>query len=173
VNLRWKNVNIAERYIVIGDDEFTTKGRSQRTIPLCEEALKIIMNCELGIMNDASTPLSNREYVFAKENGMPFSGDYISKKFKKGCRLAGVSEKIHFHSLRHSFASNLVIRDVSLYKIKELMGHSSITTTEIYAHLNLKGLRDAVSVFNGRGKKLEVRERANDMGLVIGGYNVN
>ncbi len=159
VSLKWKNVNIAEGYIVIGDDDFETKGKNQRTIPLCEEALQIIVNIasinstkDSGTLsNRASTPLSNltkSEYVFAKENGMPFSGDYISKRFKRGCRLAGVSDKIHFHSLRHSFASNLAIKDVTLYKIKELMGHSSITTTEIYAHLNLDGLRDAVEVLN-------------------------
>lgn len=141
VSLKWKNVNISDGYVVIGDDDFMTKGRNQRTIPLCDEAVKIIMR-NVG----KNGKLEN--FVFHKRNGGAFSGDYISKKFKAGCRLAGVSEKIHFHSLRHSFASNLAERDVSIYKIKELMGHSSITTTEIYAHLNIDGLRDAVSVLN-------------------------
>ncbi|MBE2189464.1 MAG: tyrosine-type recombinase/integrase, partial [Candidatus Kapabacteria bacterium] len=47
---------------------------------------------------------------------------------------------MHFHSLRHSFASNLVQKGVPLYTIKELLGHSSISTTEIYSHLNMDTL---------------------------------
>jgi site-specific recombinase XerD len=167
VALKWKNVNIADGYLIIGDDEYMTKGRTQRRIPLCDEAEKIfkarIEEKEKGkvkikekveVKNKATSvilPIRKKEmkgFVFEKGNGTPFSCNYISKRFKSACRLAGVSEKIHFHSLRHSFASNLAQREVSLYKIKELLGHSSITTTEIYAHLNIDGLRDAVNVLN-------------------------
>ena len=55
----------------------------------------------------------------------------------------------HFHSLRHSFASNLAQQGVSLYTIKELLGHSSISTTEIYSHLNMETLREAIMVLDG------------------------
>jgi site-specific recombinase XerD len=183
VNLRWRNVNLDEGFVVIGDDEFVTKGRNQRTIPLCEGAGKAIRHGGQVVNAEKAKdkaeketpslilPLEKREiegYVFAKGNGMPFSGDYISKKFKSGCRLAGVSEKIHFHSLRHSFASNLAERDVSIYKIKELMGHSSITTTEIYAHLNLDGLRSAVRVLDGPNG---IEKKKHSMGQ--GEENVN
>ena len=71
-----------------------------------------------------------------------------NKQFKKTCRIAGIEETIHFHSLRHSYASMLARKDVSIYVIKELLGHSSITTTEIYTHLNKKALFDAVNNLN-------------------------
>lgn len=83
-------------------------------------------------------------FVFGKGNGIRYTTDAVSKAFKKAVRKAGLSEDIHFHTLRHSFASNLVQKGVPLYSVKELLGHSSIQMTEIYSHLKLDDLRDAV-----------------------------
>ena len=102
------------------------------------------------------------EYVFSKRNGERFTGDHFSRRFKIVCKAAGLDNSIHFHSLRHSFASNLVQHGVPLYTIKELLGHSSISTTEIYSHLNMETLRKAVGkldtphtslITNGEGVK--------------------
>ena len=97
-------------------------------------------------------PLMQREtligYVFCKGKGVKFTGDYFSKRFKSACIKAGIDKSIHFHSLRHSFASNLAQKGVSIYKIKELLGHSSISTTEIYSHLNLDSLREAIKTLD-------------------------
>ena len=152
VNLSWKNVDLAERVITVGDESFTTKGRNQRCIPMSGEVYEImkrIENSELRIentSNTSSTPLRAlaQDYVFCKGNGKPFTGDYYSKRFKRACKAAGIDKAIHFHSLRHSFASNLVQKGVSLYVVKELLGHSSIATTEIYSHLNVDSLREAI-----------------------------
>ena len=59
-----------------------------------------------------------------------------------------IDSKIHFHDLRHSFASNLAQKGVSLYVIKELLGHTDIKTTMIYAHLKPENLRNAVDLLN-------------------------
>jgi len=83
-------------------------------------------------------------YIFSKSDGKKFTGDYFSRRFKRVCRKAELDKSIHFHSLRHSFASNLVQKGVSLYTVKELLGHASISTTEIYSHLNMDSLREAV-----------------------------
>ena len=64
-----------------------------------------------------------------------------------------MDKSIHFHSLRHSFASNLAQQGVSLYVIKELLGHSSVSTTEIYSHLNFETLKEAISVLDGPQEK--------------------
>lgn len=92
-------------------------------------------------------------YVFCKKNEERFSGNYFSRKFKKACIAAGLESAIHFHSLRHSFASNLVQKGVPLYTIKELLGHSSIATTEIYSHLNMETLREAVKTLDVKSEK--------------------
>ncbi|MDP3150663.1 MAG: tyrosine-type recombinase/integrase [Ignavibacteria bacterium] len=144
VNLRWKNVNLATRIITVGDEDFTTKGRNQRYIPISDEALTSILSQR---ERKKAIPIGN-SFVFSKPNGDPFTGDYFSKRFKRACKSAGIDKSIHFHSLRHSFASNLAQKGVSLYTIKELLGHSSITTTEIYSHLNMDSLKEAIETLN-------------------------
>ncbi len=72
--------------------------------------------------------------------------DFVSKKFKEAIRLAKLDDKIHFHTLRHSFASLLVQRGVSLYVLKELLGHEDLTTTQIYSHLQQQNLKGAVNL---------------------------
>jgi site-specific recombinase XerD len=146
VNLRWKNVDLQNRTITVGDDSFTTKGRNQRFIPI-NNALTSILSLrerKRKIFSIKHTD-DNRDFVFCKENGEKFTGNYFSKNFKKACKAAGLDNAIHFHSLRHSFASNLVQKGVPLYTIKELLGHSSISTTEIYSHLNMETLREAIA----------------------------
>lgn len=168
VNLWWKNVNIATRIITVGDEDFTTKGRNQRYIPISDEVFEVLevrRKMMQGAGAEGSEPLilsiqnplsvspfikggEGALYVFAKSNGDPFTGDHFSKRFKRACKAAGIDKSIHFHSLRHSFASNLVQKGVSLYTIKELLGHSSITTTEIYSHLNMDSLKEAIETLN-------------------------
>ena len=64
--------------------------------------------------------------------------DHISKMFKKALRITGADESKHFHSLRHTFAVRRLIQGTSIYNLKLLMGHSSVTTTEVYSNMNLK-----------------------------------
>ena len=166
VNLRWKNVNLATRIITVGDEEFTTKGRNQRYIPISDEVFEVLTRIKTPSfvlplikgekMKEAPSfilPFIKEEkingFVFAKSNGEPFTGDHFSKRFKRACKSAGIDKSIHFHSLRHSFASNLAQKGVNLYTIKELLGHSSITTTEIYSHLNMDSLKEAIETLNG------------------------
>ena len=198
INLCWKNVDLENRVITIGDENFITKGRNQRFIPICEEALGVIENIEsvinkadrfrmqpatayknekqndnakirvIKLVGDASSSSSadpsrgsghgselrlgiKKGYVFCKKDGSKYCGNYVSRKFKDACIAAGVDNAIHFHSLRHSVASNLVEKGVPLYTRKELLGHSSISTTEIYSHLNMETLREAI-------KKLDMRQ---------------
>jgi len=160
VNLKWKNIDFEKKVIIVGDEDFVTKGKNQRYVPFGEEVERILQRIKNGKTTPSLIlPLKNGEknsFVFAKDNGMAYTGDYFSKKFKRACRDAGLDEAIHFHTLRHSFASNLAQQGVSLYVIKELLGHSSISTTEIYAHLDVGALREAV-------KKLDTRSEIRDM----------
>ena len=62
--------------------------------------------------------------------------------FKKALRSIGADEGKHFHSLRHTFAVRRLIQGTSIYDLKLLMGHSSVTTTEVYSNMNLKRVKD-------------------------------
>ena len=86
-------------------------------------------------------------YVFSKSGGIKFNNDYVTKNFKKAVRKAELNDKIHFHTLRHSFASRLVQRGASIYVVKELLGHSDVSTTQIYSHLEHKNLKDVMNLF--------------------------
>jgi site-specific recombinase XerD len=143
VNLRWNNIDLERRLIIVGDEHFTTKSKKQRCVPICEELIKL-----LKVLSERQEV--NEGFVFCKPDGSAYTGDYASKCFKDACRTLGNDEGIHFHSLRHSFASNLVQKGVSLYVVKELLGHSSISTTEIYSHLNVESLREAVKKLDGK-----------------------
>ncbi len=182
VNLKWKNVDLLNKVITVGDEQFVTKGKEQRFIPICDEAERILIektesldmadrrpekkNCKKSLLNNGIASTINtiknsdrlikiEEYVFSKSDRKKYSKDYFSKRFKCACIKAGANKSVHFHSLRHSFASNLAQKGVSLYIIKELLGHASISTTEIYSHLNMNSLREAVEKLGARGEEEE------------------
>jgi integrase/recombinase XerD len=83
---------------------------------------------------------------FTNIPGIKLNEDYVSKKFKKAVRACKLNDKVHFHTLRHSFASLLVQKGVSLYVVKELLGHEDLATTQIYSHLQEDNLRQAVNL---------------------------
>lgn len=137
-SLRWQNIDLKKNIIIIGDNLFTTKNEKQRIIPISKELLPILKTL-------SKKEKKSLNFVFGKTNSFSFSNDYVSRNFKKACRKAKMKDEVHFHTLRHSFASNLAMKGVPLIVIKELLGHSSITTTEIYSHTNMDALQSAVS----------------------------
>lgn len=142
ISLTWNNINLRERIIQVGDNNFKTKTRSIRFVPITEPVFNILSNRLPKIIN------SKKCYVFGKTSTIQFRGDYLSKKFKQSCRAAGLTEEVHFHSLRHSAASYLVQQGVPIYTVKDILGHTSTKTTEIYSHLNMTSLHQAMSCFN-------------------------
>ena len=147
VHLKWNQVSLEERTIrVMNTEEFITKGKRERIIPVNEKVFNVLQNVLPKIID-----IKKSNYVF-KKNGRRFNSEYLSKAFKAAVREAEkenvIDSKIHFHDLRHSFASNLAQKGVSLYIIKELLGHTDIKTTMIYAHLKPENLRNAVELLN-------------------------
>ncbi len=139
--LKWQHVDMASKTITIGDQLMTTKTFKQRIIPMSAEIYSILYK-----MYDQN--INPQRSVFCKNVEFHYSREYISRTFKKVCRKVGLKEEIHFHSLRHSFASHLVMNGVPLVTIKELLGHSSILTTQIYSHVNYGALCDAINTLN-------------------------
>jgi len=152
VFLRWVNVDIKKRIIVVGDELFTTKTRKQRIVPM-SEMVYLILDARYMMLERKNTPpnpLSRGEfknqYVFGKSVSRPYTGDYFSKKFKAACRAAEIDEGIHMHSLRHSAATRMAQSGAPIIAVKEILGHSSINTTMIYAHTDLEAMRAAVKL---------------------------
>lgn len=142
VNLVWDCVDFERRVIIVKNiNGFTTKNKKERTIPMSSVLYKLLMDrfCQ-------EKHVKNLEFVFYRVRGIKINENYVSKQFKKAVREIGLSERIHFHTLRHSFASNLVQRGASIYVVKELLGHESISTTQIYSHLQQKNLEVAIAL---------------------------
>jgi integrase len=136
-NLEWAHVDLVNKILTVANtDTFTTKSKKDRKVPMCVPLYQTLF--------DMNNKRNGDKYVVVR-----LCGSYISHRFLKAVRKANFTDRhIHFHTLRHSFASNLVCRGVSLYAVKELLGHSDYSTTQIYAHLQHEALTKAVELLN-------------------------
>ncbi len=121
-------------------ETFMTKIKSERIIPINERLFQMLRSIQPKVHS------IGRNYIFRKSNGQPYTVSYVSHEFKEAARKVGVGEDIHFHSLRHSFASNLVKRGVPIVTVKELLGHTDIKTTMVYSHVRREDLVIAVKM---------------------------
>lgn len=148
LNLKWNCIDFSGRNISIRNDEtFTTKSMKERIIPINNYFFENLRN-RLPKVNK----INNDDYVFTDSKGKKFWADTVSKLFNGAVRETSkhinLESSIHFHTLRHRFASCLIQRGVSLYEVSKLLGHSDIKVTEIYAHLKPDNIRNAVELLN-------------------------
>ena len=128
-NLRWSAVDLEHHYVDVRNEEgFVSKSGHERRVPVAGDALEVLRA-------KAEKTRGDGEYVFLGTGGTRLSAGYVSKRFKKYARMAQLPESVTFHTLRHTYASWLVMAGVDLYRVKELLGHASIETTMRYAHL--------------------------------------
>ena len=135
LTLRWEQVNLADGILILDNRTHTTKSKKVRTVPLNRKAQAILAERK---------EIAETEFVFTV-NHKPITQDSITKIFKKYIVKAKLNPKLSFHSLRHTFASWLVQRGVSIYQVSKLLGHSSVNVTAIYSHLQPDDLRESVS----------------------------
>jgi integrase len=144
--MRWSWVNLEGRMLTVkNSDVFTTKSGRERAVPLAGEALKILQR----LYEERATEADG--IVLKGADGGPIDSAYLSKRFRFYRKLAKLDPAIHFHSLRHTFASRLVERGVDLYRVQHLLGHADQRMTQRYSHLRPEGLRQAVEATFGGG----------------------
>ena len=137
-------LKISEIYWSDGFIRIIGKGNKERLVPLGEIAskhLKIYIN-EIRVHNKISEKYI--DYVFLNKNGDKISRVMIFKIIKKLTEKAGIKKNISPHTLRHSFATHLVEGGADLRAVQEMLGHESITTTEIYTHLDRSYLKQVI-----------------------------
>ena len=148
VNLRFSDLFFEEGFIrVIG------KGNKERLVPVSPSVEK-----EMGIYNDfirrhQSIQPGNENIVFLNRRGAKLTRVMIFTIVKDLSELAGISKNISPHTFRHSFATHMIEGGANLRAVQEMLGHESITTTEIYTHLDQRFLRDAIISFHPRNAK--------------------
>lgn len=135
--------------LCIGDIDFDSrlvklfgKGSKERIVPLhrlCVGALRTYLREARPILLSDKT--SDR--VFISTRGNPMSADAIRKMFKATVRAAGLDERLSPHDMRHTFATDLLDGEADLRSVQEMLGHASLSTTQVYTHLSSKRLKEA------------------------------
>ncbi|WP_223609040.1 site-specific tyrosine recombinase XerD [Chryseobacterium sp. OSA05B] len=145
IDLKISNINFKEQYIKVNG-----KGNKTRFVPLADYTAELL---ETYINEVRSTNKINKKYedtLFLNSRGTSMSRVIVFLIIKELTDKAGVSKKISPHTFRHSFATHLLQNGADLRYIQEMLGHSSITTTEIYTHLKTEELRDVILNYHPR-----------------------
>jgi len=134
INLRWIDVDMKRKEIIIQPhDNFRPKSSQFRRIDIPDKFFSVLCSSK-----------NKTGYVFTDDNSEKLKIRSLEQKFRRLIKKSGV-EQCTPHDLRHTYASHLAEKGVDLLAIKELLGHSNITTTMIYAHLTKRHLKDAVN----------------------------
>lgn len=147
IDVKISNIHFDEGYVcVIG------KGNKQRLVPIssiCKEYIKEYLH------ERASWRLLDgfEDYLFINRSGKNISRVAIFNIVKQLVELAGIKKIISPHTFRHSFATHLLEGGANLRDIQQMLGHSSILTTEIYTHIDVEYLRDTIMKFHPKNKQ--------------------
>ncbi|SDQ51698.1 integrase/recombinase XerD [Chryseobacterium soldanellicola] len=145
IDLKISNINFKEQYIKVNG-----KGNKTRFVPLADYTAELLGSY---ISDTRSKSKINKKYedtLFLNSRGTSMSRVIVFLIIKELTDKAGVSKKISPHTFRHSFATHLLQNGADLRYIQEMLGHSSITTTEIYTHLKTEELRDVILSYHPR-----------------------
>lgn len=147
VNLTLSNVFFKEDIIRV-----TGKGEKERLVPLGSYSKKYIQIYVEEIRSLKKIKKTDYDILFLNRNGKKITRAMIFTIVKDSAKKAGIEKKISPHTLRHSFATHLLENGADLRSIQLLMGHESITTTEIYTHLDNKHLKKVIEKFHPRNQ---------------------
>lgn len=134
----------------------TGKGNKQRLVPLgsyAKDALTKYLNVGRGALMRAAKKVPEREAVFLNKRGRRLSRQSVWEIIQTCAKRAGLSKSVHPHSLRHSFATHLLAGGADVRTVQELLGHSSVTTTQIYTHVTPLELMETYASSHPRATK--------------------
>ena len=145
VNLKISNIDFNDQYIkVIG------KGNKQRIVPINNTLIKYLNIYINNIRSKNKIKKGNEDFLFLNNRGAKLSREMIFLIVKKYIKTANIKKNISPHTFRHSFATHLVEGGADLRAVQEMLGHSNITTTEIYTHLDTNYLKEEIINFHPR-----------------------
>ncbi|WP_017733153.1 site-specific tyrosine recombinase XerD [Nafulsella turpanensis] len=145
VELKLSNI-----YYDLGFLRVIGKGNKERLVPIGRDALKYIRIYTNEIRVHIPVKKGNENYVFLNRRGSKLSRVMIFTIIKKLARELGLKKNISPHTFRHSFATHLIEGGADLRAVQEMLGHESITTTEIYTHLDREYLKQVIQEFHPR-----------------------
>lgn len=147
ISLRFTNIDLVNDYVRVEG-----KGSKERIVPINDTSKKFL---EIYINNYRPMLVKSEKHqeLFLNNHGHPITRQGFFKILKKLCQTTGISNEISPHVLRHSFATHLLNNGASLRVIQELLGHSDISTTQIYTHISMEEEKEEYNVAHPRSKK--------------------
>ena len=142
------NLKISCLYLDVDFIRVIGKGDKERLVPIGNEAIKFINIYKNTIRTHQPLQKGNEDYLFLNKNGRYLSRVMIFYIIKDLAKKAKINKNISPHTFRHSFATHLVEGGADMRAVQEMLGHESITTTEIYTHLDRDFLRSTLQQFH-------------------------
>ncbi len=145
-------LKISELYLEVGFIKVKGKGDKERLVPIGKSAVKYIQIYLQTIRPHIPVKKGFEDHVFLNRRGAKLTRVYIFMLLKILAEKAGIQKTISPHTFRHSFATHLIEGGADLRAVQEMLGHESITTTEIYTHIDKEFLRATLIQFHPRFK---------------------
>jgi integrase/recombinase XerD len=142
------NLRLSSIYPELGFVKVIGKGDKERLVPIGNTALKFIAIYRNQIRSHIKIKKGNEDILFLNRRGAILSRQMIFFLLRALVREAGIKKKVSPHTFRHSFATHLVEGGADLRAVQEMLGHESITTTEIYTHLDRAYLRETLQKYH-------------------------
>jgi integrase/recombinase XerD len=142
------NLRISGLYTDVGFVKVLGKGNKERLVPIGRSAIKYITIYRKNIRVHIQPKPGDEDILFLNNRGARLSRVMIFYIIKEAAKQAGIKKNISPHTFRHSFATHLVEGGADLRAVQEMLGHESITTTEIYTHLDRTFLRKTLEEFH-------------------------
>jgi integrase/recombinase XerD len=142
------NLRISQLYLDVGFIRVTGKGDKERLVPVGKSATKHISIYKNDVRVHSAVKQGYEDILFLNNRGSRLSRVMIFLVIKDLAQKAGIHKKISPHTFRHSFATHLIEGGAGLRAVQEMLGHESITSTEIYTHLDREFLRKTLEQFH-------------------------
>ncbi len=143
-------LKISNLYLDIDFVKILGKGNKERLVPIGSEAIKFLHLFIDEVRVHIAVKPGKEDFVFLNKRGNPISRVMVFLIIKDLAKKAGINKNISPHTFRHSFATHLIEGGADLRAVQEMLGHESITTTEIYTHLDRDYLRETIIQFHPR-----------------------
>lgn len=146
------NLRISHIYEDVGFIRVIGKGNKERLVPIGNDALKHINLYREHVRNKMAIHPKYSDMLFLNRRGAPITRVMVFIVIKKLAEITGLNKTISPHTFRHSFATHLIEGGADLRAVQQMLGHASITTTEIYTHLDQQYLRESLTLHHPRFK---------------------
>jgi integrase/recombinase XerD len=148
------NLKLSNLYLDVGYIRVIGKGDKERLVPIGNSATRYILIYKNNIRVHIAARPGKEDFLFLNRRGQELTRVMIFLIIKELAKQAGITKNISPHTFRHSFATHLVEGGADLRAVQEMLGHESITTTEIYTHLDREFLRKTLEKYHpGFGKQ--------------------